>query len=224
MIAERLDHDAAKERLPLHDQTFHRLAHFRVVGMRRERARQRRPDELRRLDLEGVEQARDDRLVRRALEVRVRDGPHAVVLVGDRREHHVARARVVEAREDHERAKPHVLVGVLLDGGEQGRHRHRGVGPPDGPGGRGSNRKIQVAQPVDCRAHLLGRDRRLSVGGRRLLDGSGGLRGQRDRGERSETADRTAQQQTAHGWAVARSSLVTQGGVVRGGGCSSRRS
>ena len=46
MIAERLDHDAAKERLPLHDQAFHRLAYFRVVGMRRQRARQRRAHEL----------------------------------------------------------------------------------------------------------------------------------------------------------------------------------
>ena len=110
VIAERLDHDAAEERLALHDQAFHRLAHLRIVGVRGERARQRRPHELRRFDLEGLEQARDDGLVGVALEVGVGDGPHAVVLVGDRRDHHVAGARIVEAREDDERAKADVLI------------------------------------------------------------------------------------------------------------------
>ena len=123
MVAERFDHDAAEEGLPLHDQAFHRLADFRIVGVRGERAGQRRPDELRRFDFEGLEEPRDDRLVRVALEVGVGDGAHAVVLVGHRRDHHVARARIVEAGEDDERAEPHVLVGVLLDRGQQRRDR-----------------------------------------------------------------------------------------------------
>ena len=93
VIADGLDHDAAEERLALHDQALHRLPHLRIVGVRGERPRQRRPDELRRLGLERLEETRDDDLVGVALEVGVGDGPHAIVLVGDRRDHHVAGAR-----------------------------------------------------------------------------------------------------------------------------------
>ena len=35
-----------------------------------------------------------------------------IVRIGERLEHDVARARIVEAREEHQRAEPDVAVGV----------------------------------------------------------------------------------------------------------------
>ncbi len=132
MIPDRLNDHAAEEDLPLHHQAFHRLADGGIIGVRRESTCQRRANELGGFDVERFLQARDDRLVGVALEVRVGDGTHPVVPVGGSRKHDLARPRIVEAGEEDQRAKADVLIRVLLDRGQERGYRHRRIGAAHG--------------------------------------------------------------------------------------------
>ena len=120
-----LDDGAPEEILSAQHELHERIAHARILGVRGERARQRGADELPFFRIEGLEQARHDRRLGTVLEVRVRDGAQAVVAIVEHPRHHVARARIVEARQDDERAKADVLIRVLLNGAHQRGHRLR---------------------------------------------------------------------------------------------------
>ncbi len=113
VVAERFDRDAAEEVLAAIHERQEGRARLRIEpAVGGDGAGQLGPHELRLLRVECLQQQRRDRLVGVALEVGVGHGPQTIVGVRHRLFHDVARARVVEAREQHERPVTDVPVRV----------------------------------------------------------------------------------------------------------------
>lgn len=153
-LAERFDDDGAEEILAAHHQPGEGLPHFRIGAVGRERARQRRPDELGLLALQRREQARHDAKVLMVLEPPVRGRTNAVIALVERLEHDVGNARVVEAREHDQRLETDVRVGVAADSFDQRRHCEGRVSAAHRPGGIHTDRKIHRAEQIDRRLEL----------------------------------------------------------------------
>ena len=164
------------------------------------------PDELGRFGCDSVEQLRNDGRIRIVLEVGVRHRPQPIVLHSQRPAHHIARARIVEARKEHQRAVAHVGVRVRFDGLDQRRQRHRGICAARCPGCAGALGIVHRPELVDGRGQLRGRhavarcgrrggrDRRRCGSRRRarrrpgrLLGGRAGDSGQRQGGNDGRT-------------------------------------
>ena len=90
------------------------------------------------------------------LEVAVGDGSETIVRARQRFAHRVLRARIVEAREQNERAIADVAVGVFRHRLQQRRHRLYGGGAPHGPRSVGARRVVEIAQFVDRGLELSG--------------------------------------------------------------------
>ena len=163
VVAERLDDSAAEEVLALHHQAVQHVANPGIGAVCRERARQRRTDELRLLARQRIEQPREDLRVDVVLEVRV--GGRAQPIVGRRERlgHHVARPRIVEPGQQDERAEANVAVRIAGDRVEQRRNRGLHGHAPDGPRRSRPGGVIDGRELVDCRLELFGGDGSLAL-------------------------------------------------------------
>ena len=98
------------------------------------------------------------------LEIGVGDGAQAIVGIVERRGHHLARARVVESRQQHERAEPDVAVGVPAGGA-------RSAPAPPGRPARGARRARPRSGPAPSNLPEIV-DRGLELRRRRRLRGA----------------------------------------------------
>ena len=88
-----------------------RALHLRVAAERRQRGDERGPDELRLLGLQRGQQRGRHRGLRVRREPAVGHLAHAIVAVAHQAAHQVGRPRIVEGRQQHERAIADELVG-----------------------------------------------------------------------------------------------------------------
>ena len=133
-----------------------------------ERARQRRPDELRPFLRQPVEQHRQRLGIRVVLEPGERDRPQPIVAVGLDFPHHIAGGRPAEAGEQGQRAEARVLIRVRARSLGERRHGDLGRRTPDEAGRVRPRRVIERTELVD-----RGRD----VGSSRLRGGGRGRLG-----------------------------------------------
>ena len=131
------------------------VLHGRLVAVGGQRAGQRRADELAVFLVRLLEQARRHAALRVVLEVGVGDGAQAIVGLVERRRHHFARARIVEPRQQHQRAEADVAVRVAGGRLDQRRHRLRGGRAAD-DARRAAVRDggVELAEIVDRRLEL----------------------------------------------------------------------
>jgi hypothetical protein len=191
VIAQRLDHAAAKKILAAIDLDLQRFTYARVLRMRRQRANERRPHELAFFALERLEQRRDHRLIGMVLEIHVRDRPEPVVRIARNFTNQLRSAGIGERGQQHERFEPDVLVFVALDRADQRRSHRPGRCTPQGSRRVEPGREIEVAQRIDCRLHAFRRRRLWSAllrGCHSALAESGRRECGGDEGSRGETA------------------------------------
>jgi hypothetical protein len=108
-----------------------RLTDARVVSLSRQRPHERRTHELALLAFESLKERRDHARRWMMFIMHVRDGPQAIVGIGHDLMHDVRGTRIVERREQHQRAKPHELIFVTLHGFDQRRHDGVRTGAPE---------------------------------------------------------------------------------------------
>ena len=143
------------------------------VAVRGQRAGQGRPDELRFFLGERLQQPRRHARLGVVLEIRVGDGAQTIVRIVERRAHHVARSRIVEPGQQHQRAKANVAVRMTCGGFHQ---RGDGLGrrrAADGTRRGRTGGRVELAEVVDGGLELDGGDDRLRL--------SAGLRRRRRR-------------------------------------------
>ncbi len=166
IVAERLDDSAAIDVLTAQHEAGQRLLDRRLVAVRRERARQRGPDEFAVFFVERFQQAGRNIALRIVLEIGIRHRAQAIVGLVERGAHHVPRARIVEAREQHERAKADVSVGMArrrFDERRNGLCRRRAT---DEASRRRARRRVELPEGINRRLELRRRGRLIA---RRLL-------------------------------------------------------
>ena len=164
VVPERLDHRASEEVFPPTCFSHQDRTHRRDARQGCQRADQRGPDELRRLGVQRVQQARGQLSVGIVLKEGVGDPPQSIVGAEERLDHHVPGAWIVEAGGQYERPISHVAIEMLPGRLQQRRHGLFARRTANRPRRHRSRGVIQRSQRADGRLELaLGH--RLRAGG-----------------------------------------------------------
>ena len=181
IVAERLDHGAPEVVLAPAHLLQQRFTHARIAALGRECAHERRSHKFAVFAIERLQQHGSHLAGRMMLVVAVGHRAQPIVRIAHDPAHDGRRARIVEARQQHQGTEADVSVVMALDSLNQ-RRRHRiGRCAPQGASriharveGGAARRRIHVPERVDGRLNRLRRERlraallRSRGGGRRL--------------------------------------------------------